>query len=219
MKLLQRFFKYFPFSWKCRIVNFLLKRQGIEIKEAKTKEELEQVFHLRWEIYGEEDYIDPDDYPNQRLTDKYDGYSVSFLALKDGEPMGTVRIIQHSNLGTPVENSFNILKFPFVFSRKDTAELSKLCIKKKFRKGVISLGLLKKAFEHSEKREIKYWFIGTTQKLANSFEERLGIFLTSLPVGPPGPKHLEERGIVGRRYFQKFKIRPFVFKIEKIKMT
>ena len=106
-----------------------------------------------------------------------------------------------------------------MFPQDRTAELSKLCVKDNFRGGTVSLGLLKKAFEYSEKERIKYWLMGTTQKLATLFENRLGVSLTSLPVGPPGPKHLKERGIVGRKYFQTHQVRPYILKLEKIKKT
>lgn len=214
MRFFLKIFRYFPFSWKSAIVGFLLKQKGIEIKEAKTPEELEQVFHLRWEVYGTEDYIDPKDYSNKKLTDKYDNYSISFLATRNEEPIGTMRLIHYSESGFPTEKAFNILNFPF--SREQIVEISKLCIKKKFRGGIVSLGLFKKSLDYSKKQNIRYWFLATSPKLLKYFEVWCKLAPKLLPIGSLKPEHWNER-ITAKRYFQKAQIIPYILEIGKIK--
>ena len=217
MKLLLGIFRYIPFSLKCKIVDFLLEKKGIKIIQAKTQEELEQVFRLRFEVYKDEDYIDPNDYPDKKLTDKYEPYSVSFLALKGKEPIGTVRIIKKSDLGFSTEHAFNILEFPQDYFQAETAELSKLCVKEQYRKGLVSLGILRKAFEYSEKNMIKYWLMFTTKKLANYFDGILGVSVNILFTGNLNDSHLAERAIAGKKYFQKFDLYPYILEISTVK--
>ncbi len=211
----RKVFPLFPVQLKFRAGDFLLRLNGLEIKEAKTQEELKQVYRLRWEIYTEEDFIDPNDYPTQQLTDKYDQYAVSFLAIKRGVPIGTVRVISNSLNGFPAKNVFNILSFPYPLNEVD--EISKLSVKKDFRDYLISFGLLKVAFRYSRKRGKKYWLFGTTQKLKDHFERMLMIKLQSLPIGEPGSKEFAERGIGGKKYFQRFELQPFIVELEKLK--
>ena len=195
------------------MVDLLLKRKGIEIKEAKTKEELEQVYHLRWEVYGGEGYIDPSKYPDQKLHDKYDSHSTIFLAIKKRKLIGTIRVVHCSEMGFPTENAFNILDFPF--SREEAVEISKLCATKRFRGGIVSLGLLEKALEYSKKQNVKYWLLGTSPKLLKYFEMWCRMIPKLLPTGPPRLEHLKER-ITAERYFQKVRLLPYVLEIGKI---
>lgn len=217
MRFFQKFFRYLPFSWKCWMVDFILKRQEIEIKIAETPAELDQVYRLRFEVYKNEDYIDPADYPDEKMRDGYDNYSINFLALRNNNPVGTVRLIQYSHLGFPTEKAFNIIEFPFNFLRKETVNLSKLCVKEKFRNGIVSAGLFKEAFEYSKKEGIKYWIFDTTQDLVHCFEDRLRISLSHLPVGPPGPKQFEERATIAKKYFKRFQLTPYLLNLERVK--
>jgi len=216
MKLVFRIFQYLSFAWKCRIVDFVLAGQNIEVKQAKTPEELEQVFRLRYEVYRNKSYIDPDAYQQEKLTDKYDLFSASFLALRDGAPIGTVRLIKNSEMGFPTEKTFNILDFPVVFLRKEAAELSKLCLKKKFRGGLISFALLKIALEYSKSEGITQWILFTTKRLAHYYEKYLGLTLYLLPTGSLEDYHMEEREIACGKYFRTFDLYPYLVEISKI---
>jgi len=217
-KLLQTIFKYLPFSWKSKLVDFLLRLQGIEIKIAETPEELEEVFRLRFEVYKNEDYIDPKDYPDGRLTDEYDKHSVSFLAVKNNEYVGTVRLVKNSDLGFPTEHAFNILEFPPNFLQAKTACLSKFCVTKKYRGSLVSMGLLKKALKYSQEKGITYWLFDTTAKLANFFETITGVHLTPLPEGPIGSEQIKARAGIAKRYFERFTLHPYLLDIAKIRL-
>jgi len=215
MRIIKRIVRLLPLSLKFKLIDFILKQQGIEIKEASNEDLLHLAYRLRWEIYSAEDYINPDNYPNKELTDKYDKNAVTFLAVKKGTPIGSVRLIFNSDLGFPVFNAFNVISFPFSFSPSEAAEISKLCLKKEYRGGIISLGLLEKALETAKERKLKYLVLGTTMKLRNHFYKMLGIELQNISIGEPGPKELDERGIAAERYFKRFELLPFIFKIDK----
>ena len=102
-----------PFFFKKILINFLLLKEGVVIKEAKNQEDLSMAYHFRWNIYTKEDYIDPADYPDKELKDKYDEFSINLLAIKNQKPVGAVRMVFFSQLGFPTANAFNFLKRPF----------------------------------------------------------------------------------------------------------
>src|SRR3989442_731601 len=84
--------------------------KGLEFKIAQSQTEFDAAYRLVWEIYGvEQRYFKPDDYPDQKHSDKYDEHSVLFLCLLRGKPFGTLRLILDSPLGFYIERDFSIL--------------------------------------------------------------------------------------------------------------
>lgn len=62
--------------------------------QARTQDELKEVFRLRYKVYVTERGILPPDHPyvhGNEVRDPYDAYSTSFLLLADGSPAGTIR--------------------------------------------------------------------------------------------------------------------------------
>src|SRR4030042_2060319 len=160
--LLQRIKKLF----KGMYIKILFKRSHLKFKIAKEKENLELVCHLRWRTYGQElKYINPNDYPDQKYSDKYDKYSVNFLALTRNKAVGTLRLIFHSPLGFYIERDFPIVQPPI--KPEEIAELSQFTILKEYRGGkrLISFGLLKKAFEFSKQKGITHWYALMGEKI------------------------------------------------------
>ena len=62
--------------------------------QARTPDELKEVFRLRYEVYVTERGTLPPDHPyvhGDEVRDPYDAYSTSFLLLANGRPAGTIR--------------------------------------------------------------------------------------------------------------------------------
>lgn len=196
-------------------IGVLFKRNHLKFKIAKAKEDLELVYHLRWRIYGQElEYINPNDYPDQKYSDKYDKYSVNFLAFVGNKPVGALRLIFHSPLGFYIERDFPIVQSPI--KPEEIAELSQFTILKEYRGGrrLVSFGLLKKAFEFSKQKGITHWYALMGEKLKNSFE-KYGIQINPLSYGEFTENYLKEREIMSN-YYKKVRPLPYLISLKEV---
>ena len=187
----------------------------LKFKVAINKEDLNLVYHLSWKIYGQElQYINPNDYPDQKYSDKYDKYSVNFLALKHNKAIGTLRLIFHSPLGFYIEKDFPIVQPPI--KPEEIAELSQFIILKEYRGGkrLASFGLFKKAFEFSKQKGITHWYALMGEKLKNSFE-KYGIKISSLSYGEFTENYLKEREIMSH-YYKKVRPLPYLISLKEV---
>ncbi len=95
---------------------------------------LERVFAFRYKILLESypEYMSKHSFSDTKEHDKYDKYSVHFAALdEDSEVCATVRLIHHSPVGYPTENS---MKFDnSMFKRDKLGEMSRIFIDSKYR--------------------------------------------------------------------------------------
>ena len=103
--------------------------------EVNDNDLLEKVFEFRYkiliEIYPE--YLKNLNLEEEKEQDKYDPYSVHFVALdKDGEISATVRLINNSPLGYPTENYMKTDNASF--ERNKLGEMSRIFIDSKHRK-------------------------------------------------------------------------------------
>jgi N-acyl-L-homoserine lactone synthetase len=95
---------------------------------------IDRVFEFRYkillDIYPE--YLNVSGYSGTKEHDKYDKYSVHFAALnEDGEVCATVRLIHHSPIGYPTENSMTFDNS--MFERDRLGEMSRIFIDDKYR--------------------------------------------------------------------------------------
>lgn len=189
---------------------------NIRIKVATTEKEFDEIFFFRWKMYTEYGYIDPQDFPHQKLSDKYDRYSLNVIAYKNGQPVGTVRLILPSKEGFPTEKAFNIIDLNA--PRKKMGEISKLCIKKESKKNNLTkkifLCLMAEIYKLSQKNKIDYWLVGIPVNL-KSYIEKLHFHLNfqQLKTGPLKPENIKERK-TAKKYFEKQQIIPFLISIK-----
>jgi N-acyl amino acid synthase of PEP-CTERM/exosortase system len=112
------------------------------LKKDKNSPDNEEVFKLRYQVYCHEaHFLDPEGYPAGVEMDRYDSTSEHFFARavnKENTMVGTVRLILWSK-----EHSFPTAEhFPpllkvlarLQFPLESTAEISRLCVSKLFRK-------------------------------------------------------------------------------------
>lgn len=95
---------------------------------------LEKVFAFRYkillEIYPE--YLKISGFSDAKEYDKYDRYSVHFAALnEEGDVCATVRLIHHSPIGYPTENS--MIFDNSMFERDKLGEMSRIFVDAKYR--------------------------------------------------------------------------------------
>jgi len=165
----------------------------VAFREIKTEKELEKMYNLIWEVYAlEKKWIDPSRFSMEILKDKYETNSIKIGAFKNGNLIGTIRIILPSSPSFYVEEDFNV-EFPEFLQKEKTAELSRLVVAKEYRNKLISFGLLKEAFKISKEIGIKYWIVVTNENIKNYFSKHFGIKFHPIKLKPFTEKHLEIR--------------------------
>jgi N-acyl amino acid synthase of PEP-CTERM/exosortase system len=107
-------------------------------KQVETEAELREVYRLRYQVYClERGFEALEDHPEGIEKDKYDPYSVHFIALDaDKKVIGTARLVKHNAIGFPaVENCkfrINLDNIP----ADNIAEISRFAISKVLRRRV-----------------------------------------------------------------------------------
>ena len=102
--------------------------------EVTDKELLDKVFAFRYKVFMEiyPKYIGQLGITDAKEHDKYDPYAIHFAALdEDGEVCATVRLIYHSPLGYPTENSTQFDNS--MFERDKLGEMSRIFVDAHYR--------------------------------------------------------------------------------------
>lgn len=157
---------------------------NLEIKIAGTKKELNEAFKLRYTVFGKElNYVDKTKFTEGVEKDNFDELPITtnFVAQKDNETVGTVRLIANSDLEYNIEHFVNIDNL-----KKDKninlAEASRFCVKKNERlNDNISLGLCKIVYNYAFSQDITDIIIlsnSTKSKEGNTIEyfENIGFY-------------------------------------------
>jgi len=88
--------------------------QELQFRIAKTKEELEAVFQLRYLGYTKTiDLIDPKAFPDHMEQDKFDDIAINFIAqdLDSKKYVGCVRLVPDTPMGLPLEQEASLAHF------------------------------------------------------------------------------------------------------------
>lgn len=83
----------------------------IEVRCARSTSDLDQMMQLRYRVYVEDEArFDPTLFPERRIFDRFDSYDVTtnLIALVDGEPAGFLRMTQESELGSPLDEHYEL---------------------------------------------------------------------------------------------------------------
>jgi len=149
---------------------------------------LEDIYRLRYQVYCKEcNFLRAEDYPDGMEKDKYDPYSVHFVASDQNGAIGTSRLILYSELGFPLEEhcNGNLLVDKKTLPRHNAVEVSRLVISKEYRKrkddGLyygpdyvdnqrseaehmmkrirpMAFGMYREMYQESKRRGITHWF-------------------------------------------------------------
>lgn len=116
------------------VADGLKDKRVISFGEAVTVDELQQIFKLRYHVYSDLGYINPDRFPNQLESDEYDTLRKSryFIAiLEDGENrkmIGCIRLIIDDPLPTELDFEFEEPNDIKIIPRNQRAELGRFII-------------------------------------------------------------------------------------------
>jgi SAM-dependent methyltransferase len=84
---------------------------GYRFLIAETREDLEKVWGLLYQVYCMELGVESED-PSGFLKDVYDGYSTHFLAVdEDNRPVGTIRVVHENPKGFPMNADFPLTEY------------------------------------------------------------------------------------------------------------
>jgi N-acyl-L-homoserine lactone synthetase len=145
--------------------------------EVKSSDMLEDVFAFRYkillEIYPE--YLQKSGFLDNKEYDKYDPYSVHFVALdRDGDICATVRLIHNSPLGYPTENS--MIFDNSMFERTKLGEMSRIFVAAKYRNIKTTKGIIQEVKKFMYTKMIKLGILYTYGSLEESFLRLLRIY-------------------------------------------
>ncbi len=156
-------------------------------REAGASDDYDKIYALRYQAYCiDNNWLPADNYPDKRETDEYDCCSKHFIAENDnGEMIGCIRLILSEKLKD--QKSLPINNHPYVSKNtikpEKSAEISRLVVEKKVRRGDVSLGLYRMMYQYSRTNQIVYWYIlvdGFFLKILN----KMG--LPFIAIAPPG---------------------------------
>jgi N-acyl amino acid synthase of PEP-CTERM/exosortase system len=112
-------------------------RTILNFRLIESKKQLEQIYRLRFQVYAREcGFIHESTFPDGLEMDKYDPYSLHFVAEDNTGIIGTCRLVLDNPHGFPVEERCgNKLDFEINYLGRDRiAEISRLAISKTYRK-------------------------------------------------------------------------------------
>ncbi|MFH1508750.1 MAG: GNAT family N-acyltransferase [bacterium] len=127
-----------------------------------TPEDLKLFYKLRYEVYKEQNYIDPSIYPEPLETDEFDKKSLHIIARLNNERdkvVGGVRLIVCDTF--PMESHF-----PIDDKKVPSVEVSRLVVKKGSNENHdVMIGLLIKACEVGFNHGLVHWYAAADVRL------------------------------------------------------
>lgn len=147
-----------------------------------TSQDLESIERCRFEVYSQEGYIDPCNYPDGREWDVFDGHSTSVVATNSSElyAVGTARLIlNHENklpCQDPDHHNVDTSEMGVV------AEISRLAVRREWRRpGGIQVGLYRVLYHLAIKNGIENLLAVVDEKF---FKTLTWIGFPFSPIGP-----------------------------------
>jgi len=136
----------------------------VNIRVANSSD-TEAVERCRFEVYSEMGFIDPSKYPDGRESDLYDNYSSSVIASTPTSfsAIGTTRLVFGSKGKLPIQDSASHAIDVSGFG--SVAEISRLCVRKRFRNSHISLGMYRVLFHLVEVEQVDTVFAVVDESL------------------------------------------------------
>ncbi len=130
-------------------------------REVQSKKDYHKIFSLRYKVYCiENEWIDSSKHSDKLEIDSYDKHAEHFIATnKDGDIVGTIRIIIPSEVNTklPISQHPSVSENQLIYNH--AAEISRLAVDKRARRGDVALGLYRIMYQYSKEIGIKRWYI------------------------------------------------------------
>ena len=129
--------------------------------------DMEAIQRCRFDVYSQEGYIDPKNFPDGREYDQHDESSVSVIATAgiSTRAVGTTRIIfgKYSNL--PIQEAPHYLT---ISNPEKAGEISRLCVRDGYRDGKISIAMYRTLFDVIEKNNIEELYVIVDEAFYNA---------------------------------------------------
>jgi len=145
---------------------------GYRFISAETREDLEKVFRLRYQVYCVELGVESKN-DSGLHKDIYDEYAVHFLALDNNdEPVGTLRALPNNPLRFPMEADFPLADYMNKKGISRAVEGGRFAIKKTIlpeARAVVGFGLMKGLIDYCRATGINDIFNTTQVKIVKRF--------------------------------------------------
>ena len=113
------------------------KTEFVFTRADKSERLMSDLYHLRYQVYCKEcHFLNEEDYPNEKETDKFDPYSLHFVSEDPLGVIGTTRLVLDSPYGFPLEERCkDSLNLDFSkLNKSKVAEISRLAISSIYRR-------------------------------------------------------------------------------------
>jgi N-acyl-L-homoserine lactone synthetase/ubiquinone/menaquinone biosynthesis C-methylase UbiE len=161
---------------------------GYRFLSAETREDLEKVFRLRYQVYCVELGVEPEN-DSGLQDDVYDEYAVHFFALdKDNRPVGTLRALPNNPKGFPMESDFPLLAYMKDRGISRAVEGGRFAIVKSLSaeaRAIVGFGLMKGLIDYCKETGINDIFNTTQLKIVKRFAVT-GFYQIGEPFEYPG---------------------------------
>lgn len=173
----------------------------LEFKVVDSLDEFREALRLRFEVFGKEEYLDQKRFPFRMEYDSHDLLSQTtlFIAKSKGNVVGTVRLVQDSEYGLPLERlaDFSRIRKEVDSSEKrKLSEGSRIVTLPQYRKEGISEGLFKIGLTYAAKNGITDVIsvanLGKGKGDVQRFNVAEKIFINKLCYVPAGPEFFHE---------------------------
>lgn len=152
---------------------YYFEMSGYKFLSAETREDLERVFRLRYQVYCLELGVEEKN-ASRLLKDPYDEYAVNFLALdKNDQPIGTLRAVLDNPKGFPMERDCKLREYMVENGISRAVEGSRFAIDKSLPvedRAVIGFGLMKGLIDYCRETGVNDIFNITQLKVLKRFE-------------------------------------------------
>ena len=133
-----------------------MSNENLEIKIAKTQKEKDMAYQVRYEVFVEErGNLAASKFSNRMEIDSFDDLetTVNFLALVNENAIGTVRLIEDSEKGLPIEDYVDLSGLRA--AKRKLSEGGRLAVLKDYRgKEGICIGLFKIGMNYARMKDI-----------------------------------------------------------------
>lgn len=159
----------------------------VEVRMARSRSELEDVFSLRHQVFAiEEQRLPPRS--NGWIADRFDSFSesVSAVAYVDGVPAGSIRVTLDGPLGSPLDGHYDLTALRARCQSVDgspelTAVVTSLCVRRDMRQiQHVTSGLLEAAVDAMTRMGAVH-VIAVINPMIGALMQRVGL----TPVGAP----------------------------------
>jgi len=145
---------------------------GYRFISAETREDIEKVFRLRYQVYCVELGVEPENDSGLQV-DEYDEYAVNLLALDDNNrPVGTLRALPNNSKGFPMESDFPLTAYMSKKGISRAVEGGRFAIKKSLSpeaRAIVGFGLMKGLIDYCRETGINDLFTTTQVKIVKRF--------------------------------------------------